>query len=229
MAFIAAAVVGGVGSLVGGVMGSNAARDAANTQADAARYAADMQKKIYDQQRADQEPWRQAGQQALTGMQNADFQKDFTMADFQADPGYQFRMDEGQKALERSAAAKGGMMSGGTLKAISKYGQGVASQEYQSAYDRFNADRDRRFNRLGALAGVGQTATNQMGAAGQNYANQAGAQITGAANAGAAGQIGQANAIGGALQGVGNTWMNYSMMNRMFPAKDPVVPPKAGG
>lgn len=212
-----AVAVGGGAALLGGYLQGQAAQGAADTQAGAARYAADVQQNIYNQQRSDQAPWRAAGATALQQMQDPSFQQTFNMSNFTADPGYQFRMDEGQKALERSAAAKGGLQSGGTLKALTRYSQGVASDEYNNAYNRFNNDQTNRFNRLASLSGNGQTANSQLGAAGQNYANQVGQAATGAANAQAAGQIGQANAMSNALSQGTNTWMGYQMMNRLMP------------
>lgn len=211
-----AAAIGGAAALgvVGSVIQGNAAKKAAGIQADAANRATDTQYQMYQQTRADQEPWREAGRGALSDLANPDFKRDFTMKDYQEDPGYAFRMEEGQKALERSAAARGGLQNGGTMKAIAKYGQDMASNEYQNAYNRFNSDRDRRFNRLSSLAGIGQTANAQVGAAGQNYANQAGQNMMGAANAaGAAGMAG-ANAWGNTLSGLGKAGMDYSAMNQ---------------
>jgi hypothetical protein len=166
--------------------GDEAARDGLAAQQAAAGDANATQKYMYDQTRSDQMPWHDAGVKALGQMQDGDYQRDFKMSDFQADPGYQFRMDEGQKALERSAAARGGLNSGGTMKALAQYSQGVASDEFNNAYNRFNADRDRRYNRLSSMAGLGQTSTAQVGQAGQNYANAYGQNVTGAANAQAA-------------------------------------------
>lgn len=99
--------------------------------------------------------------------------KRFGMSDFEADPGYQFRMDEGQKAIERSAAARGGLLSGSALKGIERFGQGLASQEYGNAFDRWNLQNTNQFNRLASLAGVGQQANQAIGQAGQNFANAA--------------------------------------------------------
>lgn len=241
MAFIVASIVGGGVALAsagaqiyGASKASGAAQDAAKLQADAANRATDLQKQQYDQTRADNEPWRQAGVGALSGLGNSDFQRDFTAADMKTDPGYDFRMQEGQKALERSAAAKGGLQSGGTLKALSDYGQNTASSEYQNAYNRFNADRDRRFGRLSSLAGIGQTATGAVDAAGSNYAGNAGSNMIGAANAAGAAGIAGANAWGNAAAGVGNNlsglannWMTYSMMNKK-PAPNVGSPNLAG-
>jgi len=124
------------------------------------------------------------------------------MADYQADPGYAFRMAEGQKALERSAAAKGLGTSGGALRAAGRYSQDMASQEYGNAYNRFNSDRDRRFGRLSSIAGMGQQATNQSSAANQHFGDAAASNITGAGNAQAAGRMGEANAWSGAVSGI---------------------------
>lgn len=205
--------------VVGGVYGANqqreAASDAARAQQRAAKSANDLQYKMFQEQRADQQPWRDSGIKALAGLENSDFQRDFTMSDFAADPGYQFRMNEGMKALQNSAAAKGNRLSTGTLQNLNNYAQESASQEYTNAYNRFNNDRTQRFNRLSSLAGIGQTATNQVGNAAMNYGNQASSNILGAGNAQAAGYVGQANAINNGLnQGV-NTWMQYQLMNKL--------------
>ncbi|HSW48632.1 MAG TPA: hypothetical protein VLH09_00585, partial [Bryobacteraceae bacterium] len=124
-------------------------------------------------------PYQQAGQQGLDQLAallspDSEFRQQFKFT--QDDPSYQFRLQEGQKALERSAAARGGSMGGAALKAIARYGQDFASTEYQRAFDRFQQDRATRFNMLagigGQLAGIGQTSVGQLMAAGQNYGNQ---------------------------------------------------------
>src|SRR6476469_6841143 len=138
-------------------IGSESSMDRAkNAQQGATNASNAMQKQMFEEQRQDQQPWRDAGSAALGKMQGDDFQKTFTMGDFQKDPGYDFRMAEGQKALERSAAARGGLNSGATMKALAQYGQDFASNEYQNAYNRFNNDQSTRFNRLSSLAGLGQ-------------------------------------------------------------------------
>lgn len=218
MSFVAVAVGGTVAGVAGSVIQANAAEDAADKQLEAVDKSNALQEKIYNQTREDIQPWREAGVNALSQLSNADFQRDFTVNDFKQDPGYDFRLKEGQKALERSAAARGGLQSGGTLKNIARYAQDYASNEYQNAYNRFNADRDRRFNRLSSVAGVGQTASTNLSNAGMNYANQMGQNYMGAANAAGASRIAQGNAIAGGLNNIGQTWMDYSMMN-MFGGK----------
>lgn len=193
-------VMGAVEDLTGlNVSGDSSSDRALRDQQAATGRANSMQERMFNTQREDAAPWREAGVTALGGMQDKDYQRDFTMSDFQADPGYDFRMKEGMKAIERSAAARGGRHGGATMKALVGYGQDVASSEYQNAYNRFNADRDRRFNRLGSIAGVGQTANSQVAAAGQNYANQYGANETNMANARAGQAMGQAGQLGNAI------------------------------
>lgn len=123
------------------------------------------------------------------------------MEQFQADPGYAFRLEEGQKALERSAAARGGLISGSALKDASRFGQGLASQEFQNAFARAQTERANVLNPLLALYGTGaETAGALSGAAGGmgssigGYLAQSGqaqaAGLTGAGQAGAQGVLG---------------------------------------
>lgn len=98
----------------------------------------------------------------------------FDLDKFQADPGYQFRMDEGQKAIERAAAARGQLYDPSTVKALTDYSSNMADQTYGDAYNRYNNDQNSIFNRLAAISGIGQTANSQLVQSGQNYANQAG-------------------------------------------------------
>lgn len=149
---------------------SGAIRDAASTQAAAADRAAQLQREMFERQVQLSEPWRKAGETALNKLVPlATEYTPFGMQQFQADPGYGFRMSEGMKALERGAAARGGLLSGATLKGIQRYGQDLASQEYMNAFNRYQAEREARLNPLQSLSGVGQTTANQLGAAGRTY------------------------------------------------------------
>jgi hypothetical protein len=207
-------------ALVGSAMASNAAGNAASMQSDAANRASAVSQAQYAQQREDAAPWRQAGTTALTGLQDSKFQDTFDMNKFQQDPGYQFRMDEGNKAINAAASARGMSNSGATMKALTRYGQDYSSGEYAKAYDRFNNDRTTQFNRLSSLAGIGQTANSQLAQAGMNNANQIGSNIMGAGNAAAAGAIGQSNAISGGINQGSNSFMQYQMMNRLAPPQN---------
>lgn len=157
----------------------DAAIRAAEIQASAARDSARIQRQIAEQQMALereqfnrqvelQQPWHTAGKNALAQLVPlASNYTPFGMEQFQADPGYSFRMDEGMKALERSAAARGGLLSGGMLKGIERFSQGLASDEYTNAFNRYQAERTARLAPLQSLAGVGQTSAGQIGQAGQ--------------------------------------------------------------
>jgi hypothetical protein len=208
----------------GALLGGSASRSAASTQADAASRASDAQLQMFREQAALQEPFRQAGVRALPQLeaQRNMMPGAFTgQVNLGQDPGYAFRLSEGQKALDRSAAARGGLISGGALKAAQRFGQDLGSQEYQNAYNRaltgYNADVAREatgYNRLAALAGIGQTATGQIGAAGQNAATNMGNLMTSGAAASAAGQVGAANALTGGL----STYLNYNQGNNLVNA-----------
>ena len=179
-----AALGGGLEEATGGGT-SGAVREAANTSAAANDRALALQQRMYEEGVARQQPRLTAGNNALAQRQSGAFAQPaafkFGAGDYQADPGYAFRLAEGQKALDRQAAARGGLMSGGALKAAQRYGQDMGSQEFGNAYQRavnaYNADVARSntgYNRLAGLADVGQTAGTQIGTAGQNYATNAG-------------------------------------------------------
>jgi hypothetical protein len=198
--WMAAAVVGSA------LVGANASSRAAKTQAQAAREAGDVQREIFERQVELGRPYREAGEAALNKLiPLATEYTPFGMQQFQQDPGYGFRLSEGQKALERSAAARGGLMGGATGKALTRFGQEMGSQEYQNAFNRYQTERQARLNPLQSLAGVGQTAAqNLAGQAGQFGSNLAETMGAGA-QARASGYMGAANAITG---GVGQ-YMNY--------------------
>lgn len=219
MTWVATAVVSSA------VIGASASRSASKTQAAAAGQAADVQQQQYEQTRADQAPYREAGYNALANLQrtagNVPAAFKFGDYEFKADPGYGFRLSEGQKALDRQAAARGGLISGGALKAATRFGQEMGSLEFGNAYNRaltsYNTDVAREnqlYNRQAGLAGIGQTSTNLVGQAGQNYATNVGNLMTGAGAAQAAGQVGMANAITGGL----GTYLNYSQNNALLNA-----------
>jgi hypothetical protein len=168
----------------------------------------------------------------------------FTLADFEADPGYAFRFSEGQKALDKSMAARGLGISGANIKGAVKYGQDMGSQEYGNAFNRFQANRANQsseyntaFNRdqiqrnallnpLQSMMGSGQSATNQVNNASSqfttnannamaNYGTNATNAITGGANARASGYVGTANALTNAV-GQGINYNNMTNNNALY-------------
>lgn len=233
MTWVAVAVGGG--ALVGAYMTSQASKSAASTQADAANRATAAQQDALAQQMELQKPFTTAGTTAVNQLSamtqpGGAATKDFAYSPFQyqADPGYAFRMKEGLNAMNASAAARGGLISGNALKAGQTFGQEMGSQEYQNSFNRYlqnyaNAQNTFQLNRnnlldpLKFLTNVGQAgASNQAANVGSFGAANA-ANTMGAANAQAAGQIGSANAYSNAIgQGIGQ--YNYnSMLNRFAP------------
>jgi hypothetical protein len=153
--------------------------------------------------------------------------KPFGAEQFQADPGYAFRQAEGMKALERSAAARGGLLSGGTLKGIQQFGQDLASQEYGNAFNRYQVERAARLNPLQSLMGSGQSSANTLtGAAGQLGQGQAQSQLA-AGQARASGYVGSANALGGALSSIGQAATSYPLYQAQmnYFTRNPTVNP----
>lgn len=165
---------------------------------------------------ADKQKLRRQAEMAASSAQSGDFgslMRRFSMSDFEADPGYAFRMKEGLAGVESGAAARGGLLSGAAQKALQKYGQGLASQEYGNAYNRFTADQTNQYNRLAGLVNTGQGATNQVSNAAANFGQQAGANAIGAGNAIASGQIGSANALVGGINAGLNNYQNNRLMD----------------
>lgn len=196
------AIIAAGGAILGGAIGARATEKAASETAAAANRAAELQReaqrealalqtRMYEENVARQQPYYDVGVNALRQLPDmaGAMPEAFTgQVDLTSDPGYAFRLQEGLKALERSAAARGGLLSGGTGKALTRYGQDVASQEYGNAYNRalteYNALRQREaegYNRLAGLAGVGGTTAQQLGVAGQNYATGATNMLAGTA------------------------------------------------
>jgi len=196
--WVAGAVV--VGSLISSNSASNAASTAAEASTQASGQSVDEQRRQFDisqvlalqardQARADQQPFLTAGTGAVnrlgTGVGVGGEFGAATPFNFQynqnADPGTAFRLSEGVKALDRSAASRGGLLSGATLKGVERYGQDVASQEYNNAFNRyvtgFNAqtgERNQLYNRLAGVAGTGQTTAGQIASQGMNTASNLG-------------------------------------------------------
>ena len=187
------------------ILGAASSRSAARTQAGAADRAAQLQKEQFDRQVELQAPFREAGVRALPELEAASRYTPFSMEQFRADPGYGFRLSEGQKALDRQAAARSGLMSGGALKAAQRYGQEMGSAEYLNAFNRYQTENMARLNPLQSLAGMAQTSTGQLGQAGQAMATGVGEAGAQAAQARASGYMGGANALS---QGLGQ-YINY--------------------
>lgn len=249
-------IIPAASSIIGGVMSANAAENAAEASGAAATRAAELQResakealalqqRMYDEAVARQKPFYDAGTNALALMQGRTnamppaFQ--FRPDQLTTDPGYGFRLSEGLKALERSAAARGGLLSGGTGKALTRYGQEAASQEYGNAFNRglteYNALRAREseeYNRLAGLAGVGGTTAQQLTSAGQNYSTSAGNLLTGTASNIGNLMMNQGNTAANALLASGSAYQRSagdiaSLYARMYGSQPTYLMPGGGG
>lgn len=205
-------ILGAVATVGGALIGANASKKAAQAQTTAADKSAALERYMFEQQRADQLPWLQTGQAALNHLAQANnVPLNFTYNSMTADPGYKFRQDQANKAIERSAAARGGLFSGGTMRSLSQLNQEMASQEYGNAYNRASTARNDHLNRLASMAGLGQTTAANLGNAGQQYATSVGNIYGQAANAQAASYGAQANSWNSAINNGLQAYSLYKM------------------
>jgi hypothetical protein len=215
---VAAAIAGAA------VVGAVASSSAADKQSHAANSATASQQGMYDQTVANEAPYRTAGASAtgrlgdLLGTSGntkaagyGSLTTGFTGADYLAnqDPGYQFQLDQGTKALQNSQAANGGVLSGAALKDLIGYNQGMASTGYQNAWNRWNTQQGNTYSRLGSLAQLGQSAASNQASGASTFAGGIANTITGAGNAQASGTVGAANALSnGATNLAGYYYLN---------------------
>jgi hypothetical protein len=199
-------------------VGAYSARKGAKAQQQAADQSAEVQREIFQKQTELAEPFRQAGITSqnelmrLLGIGGDATAADYGMLtrgyrpeDLSMDPGYAFRLTEGQKALERSAAARGGLLSGSMLKGTQRFGQDLASQEYMNAFNRAQAQLGTRLGALGSLYGAGQAATQQVSGQAGEYGSNVGNLLMAGGAARASGYAGMGNALNQAL----GTYLNY--------------------
>ena len=189
--------MGFIGDIAGAIIGGNAAKKAAKAQVQMGEKGLAEMARQFDLGRADMAPWREAGGAAI-GQGLAMLQPGY---DHTTSPGYQFRMDEGMRAVENSAAAKGMLGSGGTLKDLVRFGQGTAAADYGD-----------QFNRTMAIAGGGQQAAQTGASLGAQYGRDSANVMGQIDNARASGYVGQANAWTGAI----NNFNDRLSMMAMF-------------
>lgn len=209
-AAVVGAGIGAYATMQAGEAQADAAKQAAQTSAGAQVYATDVQKQMFDKQIELQKPWQEAGTGAVNRLaaglgKGGEFDQRFSQTNWQQDPGYAFRLAEGNKALNQAAAARGGLISGNALKAAQRYGQEMGSQEYQNAFNRYYREREAQLNPLQSLAGLGQTSAQSLGGAASQYgANVGNLAMTNAANQGNA-LLAQGNARASAYTGIGSS------------------------
>lgn len=216
-------------SLFTGSQNRQAASQASDAATRASENAQAVQKDALERQMELSAPYRQAGvtgQNRLmellglgenTGAEGyGRYAKDFSMADYQADPGYAFRLGEGMKQLQSNARARGGAVSGNTMMGAQKYAQGLASQEYQNAFNRYQTNRTNQLAPLGSLMTSGQNAAAGAGAQAGNYGANVSNLMTGMgenqANALLAAQAQTASSYGDIAKLYGQTRPNFGSL-----------------
>jgi hypothetical protein len=209
------------------VVGAYSAKKGASAQQKAADEAAQVQREIFQKQTELAEPFRQAGITSqnelmrLLGIGGDATASDYGMLtrgyrpeDLPMDPGYQFRLGEGMKALDRRLSAGGRMFSGGALKAGQQYGQELASQEYMNAFNRAQAQLGTRLGTLGSLYGAGQAAAQQVAGQAGQYGENVGNLLMAGGAARASGYAGVGNALNQAL----GQYLNYQQGQNVLKA-----------
>lgn len=207
-AILGAGLLGAGSSLLSSRNSAKAATSAANVQAQSARDAQALQMQMYQQSRSDLAPYMNFGAGAIPKLESI-YGLNGRPADptnFNLSPDYQFTFNEGERALNRSLAAKGELVSGNALKAATRFGQGAASQQFGNYFDR-----------MSRIAGMGQSAAAGAGAGALQTGQTVGNSIMGAGQATASGIVGAANATSGGIQAIGSApqsmLQNYMLMN----------------
>jgi len=162
-------------AVVAGAVKTYGAQQGMKAQKKAGKQGIAEHEKAYEDQKALQSPYLDAGTTSQNRLMDymglgkdpnaPDFGKyarDFGASDFQADPGYQFRLKEGLKELDRKAAMHGGSLGGNALRAGQEYGQNMASQEYQNAFNRYQTNRTNQLDPLSFMIGGGRNAANVL-------------------------------------------------------------------
>lgn len=202
-------IIGGGLSLIGGLLGGQSSSKAADTQAQAADRQMALQREMWEDNKRRSEPWYQAGKNALEKLIPELGYQNFGQAQFQADPGYQFRLAEGQRTIDNSAAARGGLQSGNALRAAAAYGQNLGSQEYGNAFNRYLQERSAKLNPLMQMSNIGQNAATGQANNNMNFANMNGQADMNKANAQAGGIMAGSDAMQKMIGGLGGQFQDW--------------------
>ena len=222
--------IGAAGSLASGFTQAGAAGDARRLEAEKEKQALDWQNNEWDKQQQNQDPFLQSGQSAVLRLSDllskpgsgllSPYGDKFTaptLAEAEQDPGYQFQLQQGQQAIQNSAAAKGQLLDPNTQRALLDFGQQSARTDYGNVYNRalqtygtnydvWHQNQQDVYSRLLGLTNVGAHSADSLGQEGQGAANnisnilltsgrQQGEDIMGGATATASGYAGAANAL----------------------------------
>jgi hypothetical protein len=248
-------IVGAVGSIGGATIGAIGAKNAASQQAQAEQNALDFQKQMWGDEQQNMSPYLSMGNTGVAALMAAlgngtfgpgsmpampQFTGTFTapsLEEAQQTPGYQFTAQQGSKGILQGAAAAGGAISGGTLKALDQYNTNLANTTYNDVFNRalqtygtglqayqanlggYQANLGRQaqmFNEMLAPVTIGENAAAGLNATGQGVAVNAGNLMGGIGNANAAGTVGMTNSITSGLTGASNSLMQSILLSKML-------------
>lgn len=205
---IVAAGIGAAGSIIGSHQQSQGAKGAAN-----------LANEQFRTTNAQEQPFIQSGYGATSRLNQllgigsdsgsgdyGSLTKGFSPQDFLAnkDPGYDFELQQGQQALQNSAAGQSGALSGAAVKDLLGYSQGFARTGYDNAFNRYQTQQGNIFSRLSGIAQLGQSAAANVGNQGTSLANTGANALTNSGSATGGGIVGAGNALGGGIQ---NMWL----------------------
>lgn len=189
-----------IGSVIGGVLQSNAAGDAAQAQTKAAKKSAKTQIKMYKRSREDLKPFFEGGAETFDNLLTKlpQFSAAFTptIAELEQTPGYRFTLDQGLKSVANNYAARGLGSSGAAMKGAADYATGLADSTWRSRFDEDLRQKQQQYGMYMGPATVGQNAAAGAATVGQQAAAGAGNAYVGAGNAQAASMIAQGNIWG---------------------------------
>lgn len=213
MSWIATAIGGG--AVIGGIASYLGSSNAASAEENAAAQETATQQSIFNTENSEMAPYRTAGYGALSTLQGdmGKLTSPFTMQDFQTDPGYQFQLQQGEQAIQASAAARGVLNSTGTAKAMTNYSQGVANQQYQNAYGRYMQTNQNTYNMLSGVANMGLGAQGMTNSAAQNYGNNVNQAQISSGNAQAAADMAGPNALSSILGQGTNAYLMSNILS----------------
>jgi len=232
MSWVAVAIGGSA------LLGAGSSLMASDKQAKAGAGSLKLQGDIYNQNKMQLDPFINQGYQAnfalgdLLGLRginthagtlagaghqdtNAALVAPFTLDKFQQSPGYQFNLQQGQMAIDKGANARGNYYAPQTLQDISRFSQGLASNEFNNERNAYWQQQNNVFNKLSQQGQMGLSGANALAGVGSNYAANAGNTMAGIGNTQAAGIMGAGNAIQGGISDYFNQYMQAQMLKQL--------------
>lgn len=237
---LTAGLISGGSSIFSGIMGANASGKASKQYIEALKQAQESLRGDESKGLANFQPYLNAGSNA-TGMLSdmmsrpgeglltpwTNTFKAPTAEEAAQTPGYQFQLQQGENALQNSAAGKGNLLTGRTLADSNTFAQGLASsnyndvfnhalEQYQSSYNTFLNNQNNTYSRLLGMSGQGLTAAGGAGNLISGIGGDIASLYSAQGSAAAGGTMGSANALSGMFSGLGNSATSGLLLSKLF-------------